>query len=279
MASVSQSLNILLTGGARGIGRGLLRHFIRSGHNIVVLDSNVEELNHVKKQAARWSSENVDNWFALQCDLSSRDDIKAAVQIVNQTFDGKLDLLINNAFPTTLSLSEDRRMEAEGDAMEQEWDLKIAIGLTAPFLLGRLCVPMLAAGNSTSTSPGTIINVSSTRAYQSEPDHEAYSAAKAGLLGLTQSMSVSLGHRHKIRVNAIIPGWIHVINESKAGDEKAAKWEDGLSKEDIAWHPAGRVGQADDVARAVDYLVRSDFITGQEMVVDGGVGRKMVYPE
>jgi NAD(P)-dependent dehydrogenase (short-subunit alcohol dehydrogenase family) len=279
MASVAKSLNILLTGGARGIGRGLLRHFIQSGHNIVVLDSNVEELNHVKKQAARWSSENVDNWFALQCDLSSRDEIKAAVQIVNQTFDGKLDLLINNAFPTTLSLSEDRKMEAEGDAMEQEWDLKIAIGLTAPFMLGRLCVPLLAAGKSTSSSPGTIINISSTRAYQSEPDHEAYSAAKAGLLGLTQSMSVSLGHRHKIRVNAIVPGWIHVVNESKAGDEKGAKWEEGLSKEDIEWHPAARVGKANDIARAVDYLVGSDFITGQEMIVDGGVGRKMVYPE
>jgi NAD(P)-dependent dehydrogenase (short-subunit alcohol dehydrogenase family) len=279
MPSVSKSLNILLTGGARGIGRGLLRHFIQSGHNIVVLDNDVKELNHVKKQAAQWSSENMDNWFALQCDLSSRDEIKAAVQIVNQTFDGKLDLLINNAFPTTPSLSADRRMEAEDDAIEEEWDRKIAIGLTAPFMLGRLCVAMLAAGNSTTNSPGTIINISSTRAYQSEPDHEAYSAAKAGLLGLTQSMSVSLGHRHKIRVNAIIPGWIHVINESKAGDEKGAKWEEGLSEEDVAWHPAGRVGQVDDVARAVDYLVGSEFVTGQEMVVDGGVGRKMVYPE
>ena len=170
-------------------------------------------------------------------------------------------------------------MEGEGDDIETEWDLKIAIGLTAPFILSRLCVPLLVAGSSTSGSPGTIINISSTRAYQAEADHEAYSTAKAGILGLTQSMSISLGHRHKIRVNAIIPGWIHVENESKAADEKGTAWEEGLSKDDIEWHPAGRVGKSEDIVRAAEYLIESGFVTGQEVVVDGGVGRKMVYPE
>lgn len=273
------TLKILLTGGARGIGRGLFRHCLQSGHRIIILDSNTEELDHVKKQADKWKQSGSGDWDAIRCDLRKRDELKSAVDFVKQKFDAKLDVLINNAFPTDLTLSNDRRMESEGDAIEQEWDVKIAIGLTAPYMLSRLCVPLLAAGNSTPGSPGTIINISSTRAYQSESDHEAYSAAKAGLLGLTQSMSVSLGHRHKIRVNAIVPGWIHVLNESKAADEQAAKWEEGLSKEDIEWHPAGRVGKADDVARAVDYLVGSDFVTGQEVVVDGGVGRKMVYPE
>jgi NAD(P)-dependent dehydrogenase (short-subunit alcohol dehydrogenase family) len=273
------ALKILLTGGARGIGRGLFRHFLQSGHHVIILDSNTEELDHVKKQAESWSISGKGSWSALQCDLSKREEIKAAFNVVKDQFDGRLDVLINNAFPTTLSLSEDRRMEADGEAMEQEWDVKLAIGLTAPYILSRLCIPLLAAGNSTLNSPGTVINMSSTRAYQSEADHEAYSTAKAGLLGLTQSMSVSLGHRHKIRVNAIIPGWIHVANECKAADEKHARWEEGLSKEDIEWHPAGRVGNADDIARAVEYLVGGEFVTGQEVVVDGGVGRKMVYPE
>jgi len=272
-------LKILLTGGARGIGRGLFRHFLQSGHHVIILDSNTEELAHVKKQAEKWSTPGKGEWHAVQCDLSKREDIKSAVEFANKSYGGTLDLLINNAFPTDFALSEDRRMEAGGDAIEEEWDTKIAIGLTAPYILSRLCIPLLAAGKSTPMSPGTIINISSTRAYQSESDHEAYSAAKAGLLGLTQSMSVSLGHRHKIRVNAIIPGWIHVVNESKAADEAGSKWEEGLSKDDIEWHPTGRVGKADDVARAVDYLVGSEFVTGQEVVVDGGVGRKMVYPE
>ncbi|KAI9871879.1 MAG: hypothetical protein M1823_008323, partial [Watsoniomyces obsoletus] len=171
-------MKILLTGGARGVGRGLFRHFLQGGHNVIILDSNTEELNHVKKQAEKWSNGTKASWTALQCDLSKRDEIRSAFETVKDKFDGKLDLLINNAFPTTLVLSEDRRMEAEGDAMEQEWDLKIAIGLTAPFILSRLCTPLLAAGNSTPDSPGTIINISSTRAYQAEADHEAYSTAK-----------------------------------------------------------------------------------------------------
>jgi NAD(P)-dependent dehydrogenase (short-subunit alcohol dehydrogenase family) len=261
---MSNPLNVLITGGARGIGRGLFRQFLSKGHRVIILDSNTEELEHVRSQAGKWSSTQ-GNWHALQCDLSKREQIKDAVRTVKDTFDGRLDVLINNAFPTTLQIAEDRTMEGEGDDIEAEWDLKIAIGLTAPFILSRLCVPLL--------------NVSSTRAYQAESDHEAYSTAKAGILGLTQSMSISLGHRHHIRVNAIIPGWIHVENESKAADERGARWEEGLSKDDIEWHPAGRVGKSEDITRAAEYLIESGFVTGQEVVVDGGVGRKMVYPE
>ncbi|KAJ4321696.1 hypothetical protein N0V94_002788 [Neodidymelliopsis sp. IMI 364377] len=276
--TAGQALNILITGGARGIGRGLFRQFLAKGHRVIILDSNTEELEHVRSQAGKWSNTQ-GSWHALQCDLSKRSQIKEAVQTVKKTFNGKLDVLINNAFPTTLQIATDRAMEGEGDSIEEEWDLKIAIGLTAPFILSRLCVPLLVAGSSTSGSPGTIINISSTRAYQAEADHEAYSTAKAGILGLTQSMSISLGHRHKIRVNAIIPGWIHVENESKAADEKETAWEEGLSKDDIEWHPAGRVGKGEDIVRAAEYLIESGFVTGQEVVVDGGVGRKMVYPE
>ncbi|EOA90069.1 hypothetical protein ACJQWK_07825 [Exserohilum turcicum] len=279
MTAPPRHLKVLLTGGARGIGRGLFRHLLTAGHQVIILDSNKEELEHIKTRAQEWSNGQKETWHALQCDLSERTQVKAAVEEVKQKFNGTLDVLINNAFPTDLCISEDRRMEAPGEDTEREWDLKLAIGLTAPFLLSRLCIPLLAAGYSTPHSPGTIINMSSTRAHQAEPDHEAYSAVKAGLLGLTQSMSVSLGHRYNIRVNAIIPGWIHVLNESKAGDQSSAAWDQGLTEDDAKWHPAGRVGKAEDIARAVEYAVCNEFVTGEEIVVDGGVGRKMVYPE
>jgi NAD(P)-dependent dehydrogenase (short-subunit alcohol dehydrogenase family) len=279
MSMAPQHLKVLLTGGARGIGRGLFRQLLQSGHEVIILDSNKEELENVKLRALSWTDVPQLGWQAWQCDLSKRGDLKAAVEAVNQYFGGQLDLLINNAFPTDMAMAGNKKMEAEGEDIETEWHLKIAVGLTAPFLLSRLCVPLLAAGHSTPNSPGTIINMSSTRAYQAESDHEAYSAVKAGLLGLTQSMSVSLGHRYKIRVNAIIPGWIHVVNENKAGDESGTKWEEGLSKDDTEWHPAGRVGKVEDIAKAVEYLVGNEFVTGQEVTVDGGVGRKMVYPE
>ncbi|PVH98273.1 NAD(P)-binding protein [Periconia macrospinosa] len=291
MATVTTThpLKILITGGARGIGRGLFRHFLRAGHSVYILDSNETELAHVRNQAPSWvpsaSSSATPTWKASDCDLSDRRRIAEIVSDVRDTFDGRLDVLINNAFATPHTWSDDRGMEdgadQENDAVMQEWDTKIAVGLTAPFLLSRLCVPLLRAGKSTpdASSPGTIINVSSTRAYQSEMNHEAYSAAKAGILGLGQAMAVSLGHRYGIRVNAIVPGWIHVENENEAADEKGMEWEEGLGKEDQEWHPAGRVGKVEDVVRAVEYLVGNGFATGQEITLDGGVGRKMVYPE
>lgn len=272
-----KGLNVLITGGARGIGRGLVRHFFNAGNNVIFLDSNQHESAHTEN-LYRQESQPKRGVRALRCDLSNRDSIKESFQVVEREFQGKLDVLINNAFATPHIWSNDRKMEDPSEDIMQEWDTKIAVGLTAPFLLSRLCVPLLKAGG-TELSPGCIINVSSTRAYQSELDHEAYSAAKAGLLGLTQSMAVSLGHRHKIRVNAIIPGWIHVENENQKADEENKRWEDDLTDADMKWHPAGRVGNSKDIVQAVEYLLNAEFVTGQEITVDGGVGKKMVYPE
>ena len=95
---------------------------------------------------------------------------------------------------------------------------------------------------------------------------------------LTQSMAVSLAPQ-RIRVNAILPGWIHVGNECKEADVSNQSWEDGLSKDDHEWHLTGRVGKIEDILGAVEYLVGNEGVTGSEMVVDGGVTRKMVYPE
>ncbi|KAH0275271.1 NAD(P)-binding protein, partial [Aureobasidium melanogenum] len=213
-------------------------------------------------------------------DLSNRDEIKTVVREVNEFFDGNLHALINNAFATPHTWKDGKGMEDDlsTDEIMDQWDLKIAVGLTAPFLLSRLCVPMLKGKDDKSTA-GCIINISSTRAKQAEDNHEAYSAAKGGVLGLTQASAISLGHRHNIRVNAIIPGWINVENENKAADEASTKWEDGMTEQDHSWHPAGRVGKVEDIYKAVKFLVESDFVTGEEIVVDGGVTRKMYYPE
>ena len=273
-----QFLRILITGGARGIGRGLFRHFLRAGHSVYILDSNSAELEHVKKLADTWKGSAQANWKASLCNLCDREAIKSTINDVKSVFGGKLDILINNAMSTE-GVGAGKPMEEDSDDIIDDWDRKIAVGLTAPYLLSRLCVPLLKAGTSTEDSPGTIINISSTRAHQAEDNHEAYSAAKAGILGLTQSMSISLGHRHKIRVNAILPGWIHVENERAEADEKKIPWTEGIGEADADWHPAGRVGKVGDIARAVEYLVQNGFVTGQEVVVDGGVGRKMVYPE
>ena len=113
MNAAPQHLKVLLTGGARGIGRGLFRHLLTAGHEVIIIDSNKEELEHVKTRAQEWYNGRKEAWHALHCDLSSRAQLKAAVNEVAQKFNGTLDVLINNAFPTDLSISEDRTMVSQ----------------------------------------------------------------------------------------------------------------------------------------------------------------------
>jgi hypothetical protein len=136
----------------------------------------------------------------------------------------------------------------------------IGTNLTSTFLLTRAGEAMLRAAN------GSVVTIASTRAHMSEPHTEAYAASKGGLVALTHALAVSLGP--DIRVNCISPGWIVTKG-------------DPPRPEDHAFHPAGRVGTPQDIAALVAFLVGPDsrFITGAEFIVDGGVTRKMIYPE
>jgi NAD(P)-dependent dehydrogenase (short-subunit alcohol dehydrogenase family) len=287
-------MNCLITGAGRGIGRGLTHSLLKKGHSVYLVDNNAPELQHTLSLASEWVTSSslppsqqpskdrgTSRVQGKVVDLADRTAIKDMVRDVSAFFDGKLDVLVNNAFPTPHTWAEDKGMEDDDESIVEQWDHKLAVGLTAPFLLSRLCVPLLTAtaNGGEGRRAGSIINVSSTRWKQAEDNHEGYSAVKAGLQGLTQSMAVSLGHRHNIRVNAISPGWVNVSEQNKAADETGAKWEDELTEEDHKWHPAGRVGNAEDIAQTVIFLAENGFVTGQDVVVDGGVGRKMVYPE
>jgi len=141
-----------------------------------------------------------------------------------------------------------------------EWSRVLASNLTSTFLLVRAAEPLLRAAK------GAVVTIASSRARMSEPDTEAYAASKGGLVALTHALAVSLGP--DVRVNCISPGWIFT-----KGDPPRPK--------DHAFHPAGRVGTAEDVAALAAFLVgpESGFITGAEFVIDGGVTRKMIYPE
>ncbi|KAM0720034.1 hypothetical protein Q7P37_004169 [Cladosporium fusiforme] len=269
--STKTARSYLITGGARGIGRGLTSQLLRSGHRVFILDHNKEELNHTISKFSKSNTQGHD-FDGVACDLRQPSEIRSAVDRARQLFDGHLDCLINNAaFTGGVGAAN------TGDMSLDTWNAALETNLTAPMLMSQHCIPMLAKSASRSVG-GSIIHVSSTRAIMSEPDSEAYAATKAGLLGLSQSMAVSLAPQG-VRVNALLPGWIHVENECKAADEQGQKWEDGLSEADHAWHLTGRVGKVEDVLRAVQYLCESEGVTGTEMVVDGGVTRKMVYPE
>ncbi|MNI63994.1 Glucose 1-dehydrogenase 4 [compost metagenome] len=169
---------------------------------------------------------------------------------------GTVDILINNAGianPHTKTL-----YELSGD----EWDEVLNTNARSVFLATREAAKIMR-GNP---SGGAVVNLSSTRAMMSEPDTEAYAASKGAILALTHAMAVTLG-KDNIAVNCISPGWI------ETGDYGE------LREIDHKQHPSGRVGKPEDIARACLYLTAPDnnFITGAQLVIDGGMTRKMIY--
>ena len=224
---------VLVTGGAQGIGRGIAERLDRLGYRVAVADLQRGETP----------------FFFVRCDVSREAAVRACVARVARRF-GRLDALVNNA---GLAGPEDPPVERLPLA---RWNRRIAVNLTGPMLMAKHCVPHLRKAR------GAIVNIASTRALQSEPDTEAYSASKAGLVGLTHALAMSLGPQ--VRVNCVSPGWI-------------AKGK--VRRRDHAQHPAGRVGNPQDVAALVAYLISdaAGFVTGQNFVVDGGMTRKMIY--
>jgi len=183
----------------------------------------------------------------VYCDVSDETSVAGAFGELGWD---ALDLLVNNAgiaSPSNATIS---------DLTLAEWRRVTDSHLTGAFLMTRSAVPMMGAGAS-------IVNMASTRAFMSEPQTEAYAASKGGLVALTHALAISLGP--KIRVNAIAPGWI--------------SGEDELRPVDHEQHPVGRVGRPQDIADAVLYLASAGFVTGQVLVVDGGMTRKMIYSE
>jgi NAD(P)-dependent dehydrogenase (short-subunit alcohol dehydrogenase family) len=185
------------------------------------------------------------------CDVGDEASVAALVASVAAT-EQRLDALVCNAgFMIRKPI---------GELSLAEWGSVLATNLTSTFLLVRAAEALLRAAK------GAVVTIASTRARMSEPNTESYSASKGGLVALTHALAISLGP--DIRVNCISPGWI---------------WTKGPepTEAEHAFHPAGRVGRVDDIAGLAAFLVgpESGFITGAEFVVDGGVTRKMIYPD
>ena len=162
--------------------------------------------------------------------------------------EGRVDVLVNNALPLFKGV----------DACSyEEFVYAQAVGVTAPFYLAKLFKDHFAPGAS-------IVNISSSRDRMSQPQSESYTAAKGGIAALTHALAASFAGR--VRVNSVSPGWI----------DTSFKVYDGP---DAAQHPAGRVGNPLDIANMVLFLAsdRAGFVTGENVCVDGGMTRLMVY--
>ena len=180
-------------------------------------------------------------------DLSNRYAIEEFTKLVIEKY-GKVDFIVNNALPLMKGIDE---------CSYEEFEYALKVGVTAPFYMVKLLKDHLAEGAS-------IVNISSSRDRMSQPQTESYTAAKGGIAALTHALAVSLAG--KARVNSISPGWIDTDYQVYEGP-------------DAYQQPAGRVGNPLDIANMVLFLCseKAGFITGENICVDGGMTRQMIY--
>ncbi|KAF2010986.1 short chain alcohol dehydrogenase [Aaosphaeria arxii CBS 175.79] len=272
------SRNIVVSGGARGIGRALSRYLLEAGHRVYIFDIDEDELKYTTTtHLSQYHREGkVDS---AVCNLRDVEDIRSKVATAAKFFNQKIDVLINNGGIASPQWSEGKTME--DPSTYKEWQAYIETNLTAPFAMSQACIPYMKfraddgnTGAHTSPNAGPcIIHIGSFRAHQSDPNQEGYASSKAGQLGLMHSMAISLGPLG-IRVNLIAPGRVKVAHESREGDENETDWEGQISEKDVDDHPTNRAGRPKDIADAALYLIEAGFVTGQDITVDGGALRK-----
>lgn len=248
--------HIIITGGAQGIGKISTIELIKQNYCVSVFDQNREALKEMKEEL-KWEVENESCSFH-QVDVSNENEVVGAINESVKVF-GSIYGLVNNA-----AISKNKPLL---ELSLTEWQEVIGTNLTGAFLCSKYALPYLKK------TKGCIINMASTRAFQSEPDTEAYAASKGGIFAFTHALAMSAAPH--VRVNCISPGWIDVSGVKKAS--MAQQYH--LKQSDHEQHPAGRVGNAQDIARTILFLLdeRNDFITAQNFVIDGGMTRKMIY--
>jgi NAD(P)-dependent dehydrogenase (short-subunit alcohol dehydrogenase family) len=224
----------LVTGGATGIGAGLVKALVADGYRVYVMD-----------RLALEESSQVRAFYGDVADAAARD---AFLDFVLSEVSA-VDVLVHNAMRWIPGL--------KSKASVADFEESLRLAAVAPYHMVLRLMDHLAPG-------ACMVNLLSTRAFQSQADNESYATAKGALSALTHALANSCGP--KLRVNAIAPGWI---------DTKGAP----LSEADHAQHSAGRVGRVDDIVAALRYLISAEasFVHATTLVVDGGMSKRMIY--
>lgn len=255
---------VFVTGGAEGIGRAIVSAFCKEGSLVAFCDKNEE--------AGRRTAQETGALF-FPVDVSKCKALEDCMQrLFNQW--GDIDVIINNAGISQFSPLTETSVE--------EFDNILSVNLRPVFITSHaLAVHRKSKeieGNNKAEgirktegngkAEGRIINICSTRYLMSEPGSEGYAASKGGIYSLTHALALSLAEQH-ITVNSISPGWIQNSNY------------DDLRPEDHAQHPSRRVGRPEDIARICLFLCQkeNDFINGENITIDGGMTKKMIYTE
>ncbi len=243
----------LITGGNAGIGRASAILLASEGARVLITGRNGERAGQVVREIKEAGGEAT---FAV-CDVRIADQCRAVIDKVIERY-GRIDILFNNAgvlFPKTVP-----------DCSEKEWDLTIDTSLKGAFLMSKYALPSMIDRGS-----GVIIHCSSGWGIQGGDKSAAYCAAKGGLVVMTKAMAIDHGPQG-IRVNCVCPGDVLTPMLADEAKQRGISWDTFL--ETAADRPLGRVGTAEDIARAVLFLSTDDssFMTGTALVVDGGGG-------
>ncbi|PLR81417.1 3-ketoacyl-ACP reductase [Bacillus canaveralius] len=240
---------VIVTGGSHGIGKGVATAFAEKGASVIIADVD-EESGETVERALR--SKHYKAHF-IRTDVKNEESVRT---LVNKTIEkyAAVDILINNAGISKFHSFFEMTLD--------DWNEVIDTNLKSVFLCSR------EAAKHMKESGGSIVNIASTRAFMSEPDTEAYSASKGGIIALTRSLARTLSP-YRIRVNSISPGWIEVNDY------------EGLRDTDHEQHLSKRVGKPADIGKGCLYLAdpANDFVTGENIIIDGGMTRKMIYEE
>ena len=228
---------VVITGGAAGIGNCIRQKFEAAGATACVIDIAENDF---------YQGDIAENDF-YQGDIADKKTLEQFADAVIKEH-GRVDFLINNAPPA---------MRGIENATYEDFEHAMRVGVTAPFYLSKLFLPYFGEG-------AAIVNISSSRDRMSHPQTESYTAAKGGIAALTHALAVSLSGR--VRVNSVSPGWI----------DNGYRVYEGP---DAVQQPVGRVGNPDDIANMVLYLCSdmAGFITGENICIDGGMTRLMIY--
>lgn len=233
---------ILISGGSRGIGRGLVEAFCQNGDKVAFIYQNNREAAEAVVKATGAT--------AICADVSDPNEVRRAVREADQALGGHMEVLVNNAGVSLISVMQ--------DVTDEQWRAVLDTNLSGAFYLSREVLSEMI-----SQKKGRIIHIGSMWGKVGASCEVAYSAAKAGLRGLTLSMAKELAPSG-ITVNCVEPGVIDTAMNAKLGAETLAALVDET--------PIGRLGTPEDVSAAVLFLASdaASFITGQMLSVDGG---------
>lgn len=238
-------LTAIVTGGSRGIGRGIAERFVSEGANAVICARDQEEIDAVRNEINQ--EHRGTPVEAIECDVTDRTQVDAMVEAAVDRFDG-LDVLVNNAGASF--------MAPFTEISENGWQKILDINLTGAFNCTQ------AVHEEMRTSGGSVVNISSVAAFDGSPQMAHYGAAKAGMINLTRTLSYELAE-DDIRVNCIAPGIVAT---------KGMETQMGFEADEIdRAHVKRRVGTVEEIAEVVQFLISpaASYVTGQTLAVEG----------